>query len=198
MFNFWHISKKNRKTFYNYRTGKQLSVFPRLLLMCILSVLLAYFLFKPTDDFLNGILTVQSILVGFSFSVLFFLISNDKYLIKIDDAAEIKIRKERLNVISDELFYNISYFNFIAVMSVIVILLLLLPAIHIEKDNMVLQSIEPDLLETLKLIKVVLIKFARFILYILILESMFTFLRSVGRVSYYFGKKLELQSLIKT
>ena len=88
-------------------------------------------LLKPIEsDVIGSILTVQSILMGFSFSVLFFLMSGNNRQSKDDEAIETKNKIRRLNKLSKELFFNVSYFNFLAIFSVLFSLVLLLPTVN--------------------------------------------------------------------
>lgn len=199
MANLGSIISKNNKTFYDYRTEKTQSVAPRLFLSIIISILLAVMFSAVDESFINAILTVQSILVGFSFSVLFFLLSGAE--IKIITAASIEQQQKvkKLKILSEELFYNVSYYNLIAISSVLVALLYLLPDIdkNSKTSTMVIEGIISttgikDVLSWFSMIAAWIEIAIRFSLYFLIIESMYTFWRTVRRVSFFFAEKLSL------
>ena len=76
MFNVRSIIANNNRTFYNYRTDERFSIVPRIIIFVFISAAVALSNFIRPSDFLSAVLAVESILVGFSFSVLFFLLSN--------------------------------------------------------------------------------------------------------------------------
>ena len=197
MFNFIQIAKNNRQTFYDYDSGSPKPVSPRMLLLALVALLFSTTSYANSGEFLNAALTVQSILVGFSFSVLFFLLSEGGTLSRKPDSLESEIVNEKLERLSKEIFYNVSYFNMVAVGSVLLALILLLPTFNFSSWQSVFQPAIAMITNTLNQYSTTLEwvvwgiqRSLWFMFYLLVLESMYTFVRTVGRVSYYFNKKI--------
>lgn len=197
MNNILDIVKRNNSTFYDNRSDKRVSIFPRILLLALLGLLLSWILGTPSDEVVSSVITVQSILVGFGFSVLFFLVSSAKEDLSASATIENKLRKERLNKLSDELFFNISYYNLATFFS---LLLALLFAFDIAPMKLISLSFVNsfDFLETTKDRLEISVKYFHHLLiaifYFILLESIFTFYRIVVRVNFYFDQKRKLTS----
>lgn len=199
MANLKNIISKNNKTFYDYQTEKVQSIAPRLAFTGAVSVLLAVMFSAIDDSFVNAVLTVQSILVGFSFSVLFFLLSGAEIKSVTEGSIEQKQKVKKLKTLSEELFYNVSYYNLVAISSVLVALLYLLPDMDRSSKipTMVLKLVtsmagSQDVLSWFSSIGTWVEVAVRFILYFLVIEGMYTFWRTVRRVSFFFAEKLSL------
>jgi len=180
-----NIISKNNKTFYDYRTKKVQSIWLRLFFTVIISMFLTFMFSAIDNSFIDAVLTVQSILVGFSFSVLFFLLSGAKIKSVNEGSIEQGQKVKKLKTLSEELFYNVSYYNLVAILSVLVSLLYLLP----EMDS---SRIPTMVLEYFKLIYTWVEIIIRAIFYFLVIESMYTFWRTVNRASFFFTEKLSL------
>ena len=199
MANLKNIIRKNNDTFYDYQTEKAQSIAPRLAITGAVSILLAVIFSAIDDSFVNAVLTVQSILVGFSFSVLFFLLSGAEIKSVTEGSIEQKQKVKKLKTLSEELFYNVSYYNLVAISSVLVALLYLLPDMD---QNAKIPTMVLDLLTSVTGSQDVLSLFSsvaawievvdRFGLYFLVIEGMYTFWRTVRRVSFFFAEKLSL------
>lgn len=149
-------------------------------------------------DVLSATITVQAILIGFSFSVMFFLVqdasdkSNEKF--KQPDcnySLEKQLDNEQINLLSKELFWNISYFNVISFLSLVVALAMMLPNIFgnvfklFSKMNFLNIDWQPFVM-TVNISAFI----AQWIFFLLITESAFTFVRTVGRVSFLFEQRM--------
>ena len=199
MANLKNIISKNNKTFYNYQTEKAQSIAPRLAVTGVVSILLAVMFSAIDEAFVNAVLTVQSILVGFSFSVLFFLLSGAEIKSLKEGSIEKKQKVNKLITLSEELFYNVSYYNLVAISSVLVALLYLLPDMDQNSKifTMVLGFVtsmagSQDVLSWLSFVPSWTEIAVRFVLYFLVIEGMYTFWRTVRRISFFFAEKLSL------
>lgn len=194
------IVRNNNATFYNYRTGAPSPVWRRVALTMFGALLLTIPFHAGLSTFLGSVATAQSILVGFSFNVLFFLVSSSNIAAPFDGGSlEKKLKQDKLRILSNELFYNVSYFNFVAIGSVLVSLSLLLPApslnwirvaISAYADAEYLASISGIWAKLREAIAIALV----FLFYFLMLESFLTFYRTAVRVSFFFGEKLKYDS----
>ncbi|WP_299287440.1 hypothetical protein [uncultured Tateyamaria sp.] len=200
MSNFRDIIRNHNATYYDYDTGDQKPVWLRYVLVAFGSIGLVLICETVPSEMLGALLTVQSILIGFSFSVMFFLLSGSLPTIADNGSIEAGLKKEKLAKLARELFYNVSYFNVIALVSVLLSLLLLLPSIDVDalvewiKKRSVLtfwteaswRSFFATVIDWLK-------PALEFMLYATLLESLTSFARTVGRVSFYFERKLNTE-----
>lgn len=200
MFNLIEIVKKNRATFYNYSTGDKSNILLSYFLKSFIAVFFASLFIIPSNNFLNATLTISAILLGFSFNVLFYLLSSNKLFIdEEDDSIEIKLKKEKINKLSNELFYNVSYFNIITLLVILTALIFFLFDTGFSYFVLYLSELEliRSLLCNLKpytsYISSTVLWFYRVLFYFLIIESFYSFGRAIGRMSFYFQKKIELQ-----
>lgn len=131
MFNIESIIRNNNATFYDFDTRKRRSQKPKIVVLTALSVALAVLCPKVSDNLLAGFLAVQSILLGFTFNVMFFLVGHNEDQASRPQSIEGQLRTERINTLYHELFYNVSYFNLVAVASIIVATILLLPTMEV-------------------------------------------------------------------
>lgn len=192
------IIKRNNDTFYDYRSKKGKSPHARLLVFVIIATIVATFFNDLGDGFLNAVLAVQSILVGFSFSVLFFLVSGSIALNEAEYSREKKYRVERLNTLATELFYNVAYYNTVAIGSVVVALLFLLPNLSVfpslASSSVVQAMIGSISASTYDQIVDFVSRVLTFIFAFLFTDSIFTFFRIVRRVNFFFSEKLSLKT----
>ncbi|TIX89280.1 hypothetical protein [Rhizobium sp. P44RR-XXIV] len=184
------IIANNNATFYNYRTGSRIRVWPRMLLFAAVSPPLAFLLTDKLTDFINSINTVASILLGFGFSVLFYIASSREDQSPSTASLEQKNRAHRVNELSRELFHNVSYFVMTASAGLAFAMIVIAPEAqgdwftkqalpYLEK----LTSRAPDYLWWLSLV-------IRSLFFFLIIEAAYTFARIVGRVNFLFEEKL--------
>lgn len=199
MFSVWSIVSANNATFYEYNTNHKISIRPRLFVEVAISATVAIILDKEFKDFLNGVITVQAILIGFSFSVMFFLMSaagvRASRVLAEPMSLEAQLREEKLENLSREIFHNVAYFNLVAMACLAIALVILLPNgsdviwiflktlkvdwfNHISRPyGAVLAVVEPGV---------------RAAFLFLLIESAYSFARTTGRVNYLFGKRLEI------
>ncbi|GGB21855.1 hypothetical protein [Allosediminivita pacifica] len=191
------IVRRNNSTFYDNRSGKKKSVVARTLLFVTLSLISSWVLGTPSDTVVSAVITVQSILVGFGFSVIFFLVSSERENEDGANGIEDRIRRKRLNTLSDELFFNISYYNVVTFFSVTLSLLF---AFNIDgvssfaggvvADLDIQGGVKDNLRQYVEWAHHILIAFLFFVL----LESVFTFYRIVIRVNFFFDQKRKVKS----
>jgi hypothetical protein len=196
MGNFPEIWRRNRDTFYDDRDGSPSAVWPRLLVEALLSALLALLLATPTSDFIDSVITVQSILVGFAFSVLFFIVSSDRVTDIPGPSLENKARLARLNKLSDELFYNVSYYTAVNVVSLMIALSFRFPGLS-NFGNTILEfdmssMVSPFLKAKVDNLLILTGYIYEFFFFLLLIESGYTFYRIVVRVNFYFTEKRRL------
>lgn len=184
------IISNNNDTFYNFRTGARLRTWPRILGSLIVSPVAAFLLTDNLTDFINSINTVASILIGFGFSVLFYIASGNESAASHDASLERRNRTERINALSKELFHNVSYFVMMASAALAFSMIVIAPEAQGEwlaKQAMpFLEKITPragDYLWWAGLL-------VRSCFFFLIIEAGYTFGRIVGRVNFLFEQKL--------
>jgi hypothetical protein len=192
MFNIGDIIKKDAATYYDYNSGNPKRRLKTIVSFFILSILAGFSIRVAPTDFLSGALSAQSILVGFSFNVLFYLVANRLTAPGAFSSIEHELRFERLSKLSDEVFDNVTYFNVVAIASALLSLALLLFGSEDCADNIRrLANSGAGLLG----IPLIVLRWAEWAiaslsltaLVFLLLESVYTFLRAVGRVRFYFG-----------
>jgi hypothetical protein len=192
MFNVVDIIKKDAATYYDYNSGNPTRRYKTMLAFAALAILAGFAIQVAPSDFLSGALSAQSILVGFSFNVLFYLVANRLTTPSTFSSIEHELRFERLSKLSDEVFDNVTYFNVVAIASALLSLALLLFGSEDCAENLRrLANAGAELIG----IPLVALRWAEWLiaslsltaLVFLLLESVYTFLRAVGRVRFYFG-----------
>lgn len=191
------IVRNNNATFYNYNTGKPVKRWRSIAVVCVLACCFSVLFRNELGSFFGSVAAAQSILVGFSFSVMFFLLSSEVVTAPNDAASlEKKQKYEKLNKLCEELFYNVSYFNLVAIACVIVSLFLMLPPPAFG----ILSQFAGDLSgvdvgsafsQFWSHAKFVTQSSLLFLFYLLMLESFSAFYRTALRVSYFFEQKLK-------
>ncbi len=192
MFSIVDIVRRDAATYYQGEPSNPLSRSKTLCGFTALSLLLGFLVVTPSSDFLTGALSAQAILVGFSFNVLFYLVANRLTTPASFNGIEHELRFERLSTLSDEVFDNVTYFNLVAICSAIAALVLLLIGSQSFDGN--LNRIASFITDRANIDRTFL-SWAKWvssaiglsILIFLIAESVYTFLRAVGRVRFYFG-----------
>lgn len=197
MFELWKIVEENRATFYDYSTNVRHNLW-RSRIVKFLTAAVASFLFsKMSEQFLGAVLTVYSILIGFSFNVLFQLISFDGVRKAAGQSLETEAKLDRLQMLSNELFYNVSYFNVISIILVIFTLcyfLVYLPqpsAVYALAQSII--SVSERVQEWFTCTMAVGKFMIRVGFYFLLFESVYSFLRTISRLSHFFKLKMDLQ-----
>lgn len=83
-----------------------------------LGVIAAYLTQRPSDDALNAILTAVSIIAGFTFSTLIFLVDH-KFVVQSDpDSLEQESFQRKIDRLADSSFNILFYFNVVALLVV--------------------------------------------------------------------------------
>lgn len=184
------IIANNNATFYNYRTGGRFRIWPRIALFILISPPLAFLLTNNLTDFINSINTVLSILLGFCFSVLFYIASSKEDQISPQASLEKKNRIDRINALSKELFHNVSYFVMTASAGLAFAMIVIAPEANSDwfsKQALpYLEKITPDVSDYLWWINLGI----RSVFFFLIIEAGYTFSRVVGRVNFLFEEKI--------
>lgn len=181
---------RNQETFYNFDTKERRPTWRRLALTVLVAVALAVGFQEQSAEFLTAVLSAQSILVGFSFSVMFYILNGTEIIIE-GDSLEAELRNERLTQLGKELFYNVSYFNLVAVACVIAALLLLAGMdydgpISSIRSQWFFGSLGSDMQRISSLVR----PFLYGVFYFLLVESIYTFIRTTTRVTFYFERRL--------
>lgn len=165
-------------------------------LICVVVTVLSLFFNEISLDFLAAVLAVQSILAGFGFNVLVFLTTNKSIPIPPSAKIERKLKIARVNDLGKEIFYNISYFNTIALLSIATALVLATTKAfcgndifgwwtkryHLSNLGMILYD------ATLFAVP----RVGAAALYLFIILAVMTFMRLINRSTYYFEQKIAL------
>lgn len=197
MFNISTIVDGNRSSFYDYRTNSPRRTWPLQVLFLACAIICGFLINGDMQNLLNGVITVQSILIGFSFTVMFFLVSKDGDATSgVSGYIEDKLKEKRIKKLSRELFYNISYFNITAIFCVAAAVLLMVPA---KSDfiwycvHLVPKVFREWILGAYAYISMPFIALAKSFFFFFLFESSFSFVRTSGRVAHLFEEKLPPQ-----
>jgi hypothetical protein len=186
----WSIISENNATFYNYRTGGRVRIWPRIILFLLASPAIALVVTDNLTDFVNSINTVTSILLGFGFSVLFYIASGNEDRALSEESLEKKNKLERINKLSKELFHNVSYFVMTASAGLAVAMIVIAPDAHGDwfatHAVPLLKRAVSDPLAYAWWVEL----FIRSLFFFLLIESAYTFARVVGRVNFLFEERL--------
>lgn len=190
---------KNAKTFYNYRTGAVHSLRSRYVAFVLIALLLSIVFGSRSDNLYLGVITAQSILAGFGFNVMISLAFNRNIRVAPNVSIERADKIKTVNRLARELFYNVAYFNAIALGSIVIsVLLLLVPAFWsgwpLAIRTMLSQVLPNDtnVIWWLKQVGGSIRRIAIFALYLFVIESFATFVRAVQRASHYFENRIKL------
>jgi hypothetical protein len=200
MFSILAIINRNIQTYYDFATDKQISIIPSLIVKLSVSFLVSLFIGGINPNFLSATISSYAVLTGFSFSIIFFLISSPKYAHNKNDASlERALRSQKLNKIKEELFYNISYFNISAIFVIIFALLLSLLQSHTrysipEFVNQIDRQNYHSWLIHLNQLKHLFFFVVHLFFYFLVFESLVTLLRVMARVNFYFQERIKLET----
>jgi hypothetical protein len=195
VFNVRQIVRNNNATFYDFDTRESRSQKPRIIQTFIVAAFAAILCPEVSDNLLAGYLAVQSILLGFTVNVMFFLLGNRDKPTASPTSIEGELRVERLGTLYQELFYNVSYFNMLAVASIIVATVLLLPQPTVPSFMQGLPYVEAYVAwlrdsTTPDTIGDVVRGLAMFVFYAIAIEVVFSISRIIGRTSFYFERKM--------
>lgn len=196
MLNIISLFRENAKTFYVIRQDGSkdvISLSARYVSLILISVIVALLSKASNDNILAGIITAQSILMGFAFNVMVYISSQDALKLDISGFREDKLKAKRLNDLADEIFYNLAYYIAISLLSVVFCLIWM----TIRSDNTLYEfalrgaaRISRPLIDS---------AFAtanwtwRFLLFFATFESLLAFGRLVRRVTFHFRERRVLQ-----
>jgi hypothetical protein len=152
---------------------------------------LAFLLTEHLTDFINAINTVASILLGFGFSVLFFIASSKIEVEDSSDSLEKKNRVSRLNQLSKELFHNVSYFVLTSFAALASSMLVIAPEAHGDWFATHALPIMKKWISNPSAYVWWLNFTVRAAFFFLIVEAGYTFARIVNRVNFLFEEKLK-------
>ncbi len=192
MFSILDIVRRDAATYYEYDSNNRVGRGKTLGVFAIFAVLVGAAVGDASNDFLAGALSAEAILVGFSFNVLFYLVANRLTKPATYASIEHELRFERLSKLSDEVFDNVTYFNLVAISSAIAALALLLIGsdgfnANLHKIAAFLECRTRITREALSWANSIVRSIGLAVLVFLLAESIYTFLRAVGRVRFYFG-----------
>ena len=200
LYNIIEISKRNRETFRDSATGKLTPVLGRQSLFVFLSILFGISIKNNLNDFLAGVLTFQSILIGTSFSVMFFMASSFSNDYRegegiSDTLRENALRREKVDIVVRELFANVSYFNVVAIACAIFSIALMSPQINFlylfDIISIFINFDYNDIVSrNVQMFVSYLSLLVRVIFFLLLIESAFSFGRIVIRVNFLFRSKV--------
>lgn len=192
------IVVENARTFYNFRTGKSRGLWLRYATIVTVASALSWAFYLRSDNLYMSLIAAQSILVGFSFNVMIFLASNPNIKIAANASLERKRKIDKLNKLSRELFYNLSYYNVIAILSVITSLIFLLVPMGGDLSPLISRALvslgaeEGVAIHTSGWIFYSSRWLLLFFLYFSVVDSIASFFRIIQRASYYFESKMAL------
>lgn len=170
----------------------------------VIGAILAALIFSViTEDMIDAILVIYSILIGFSFNILFYLLSMNRLSHEENESIERELKVKKLNKLKEELFHNVSYFNIISISLILlaIILLFFYPYdFETLSQSRMLENFFNQTLESsfdwryhIDLAVSVIKTLFRAVFYYVLIESFYSFLRTTGRVTFYFEEKLALQ-----
>lgn len=165
-------------------------------LVCVVVAVLSIFFNDISLDFLAAVLAVQSILAGFGFNVLVFLTTNKSIPIPPTAKIERKLKIARVNDLGKEIFYNISYFNTIALLSIATALALATTKAFCGNEIFAWWAKRYHLSDLGRIVYEVALFVAPRVgaaaLYLFIILAVMTFMRLINRSTYYFEQKIAL------
>jgi hypothetical protein len=199
------IIEKNNATFYTFRdrqgtkgqSGLQVS-WSRYLLVLSISFLIWLLGVFTSEKVLTSIISVQSILIGFGLTVMFYIVSTTTPKIEgqqLNDVPDPNIENGlKLRLIADmqrELFENISYFMLIAVVSLVFALLILVERPMFDVADLNAKSAQVFVIKIYAIIHSVLANVVSILFVFSVVESTLTFCRVALRLNILFAKKLD-------
>jgi uncharacterized membrane protein len=176
------IWKSDRESYYDFTTKELASVWPRYLTIIIFSAILAFLIAYPDGDFLQTLVSALAVLLGFSFGAQFLLVDRDFVPDGVIESIEDEAIKIKIKMLARELFDNIAFFNLMCLAAIAVSCSLLLSLeIPIFIQEIINYEIQYKLIYIIKMI-------GKFLLFVFLIETVWTFLRLLGRVNYLFHK----------
>ncbi|MDX2209638.1 MAG: hypothetical protein SFV20_04680 [Sphingopyxis sp.] len=121
--NIFEIIINHNKTFYNFRTNESRRPIYRYFIVVIISLFTAFFGSDFDGAIRETIITSFSILLGFGFSVIFYLGVDNNALKNESGHLEDELKNEKINKVRRELFFNVAYFNITALLTIFIIII---------------------------------------------------------------------------
>ena len=202
----WKIYQDNASTFYDYRTNRKQNQWRKKAAIVALATVGATLTPVQSLEVLSATITVQAILIGFSFSVMFFLVQDaaisrtttstspaDRSRVEGELSLEAQLDEEQVRLLSKELFWNISYFNLVAFASLVFALMLMLPNVWANIGDS-FDGPPAPVAAYFRDLAAVSSFAAQWSFALLMLESGYTFVRTVGRVNFLFEQRMGRQA----
>jgi len=199
MYNIISIVRKNNETFFDHRADRHIPQRYRYVMQLLFAILLSIITFETIESSLSSIVTFLSILLGFSFSVLFFIVSSERARTSGLESLEEKERSNKLNSISDEIFYNISYLSIISVLSITLGLIISI-SISISLNSLYRisenfsQHYNDEVIDSIHNIisngAEILFLLIKSFFFFLLIEVVFTFIRIIIRIMAFFERRM--------
>ncbi|PHJ74352.1 hypothetical protein VF07_37820, partial [Nostoc linckia z6] len=188
MYSLSQIASDHFGTFYNYKTNARHRVWPRYCVFIVMSVAFVALFNNGGKEFLDGAVTVQAVLIGFSFNVIFYFASRDRAPTARDSSIEAGLRQERLARLEKEIFFSVMYYNVVAVFCIIMALVMMISLTPQGFVAFVSKQISNDYSDLIITVcghaKVILLKLVQFLFYLALIEGLYTFVRTVMRIGY--------------
>lgn len=196
MSDFFQLFAKNAHTFYRIRqdgSREQQGLYFRYILILFLSIFISFLSNADNDNIMIGIITAQSIIMGFAFSVLVYISSQDALKIDASKFRETKKKALDLNTLAEEIFVNISYFIVLTVYSILISIMW----IAVKSGSIVVDFVQSiHLSNDFHIIAIVIVRSSSFtmkmLMFFLAIESFAVFLRLVRRIIYHFDERKKL------
>ena len=170
--------RANASTFYDLPTGRKHSLWLRYLCIFGFGAVLQWCGFRPSPDSLDALITVLGVLLGFGYSVQFYLAGTSLPEIARDDYLEDVGDKRLLSRTSSEVYDNVVYLNYAILMG-------LLPPFSLTVTM-------PEFLLEPAWIKDVMVNVGGAATWVLALEVFATFYRVLARSSFFFSERRRL------
>jgi hypothetical protein len=182
---YYVIHEDGSKSFHSLRN--------RYALIFLTSLAISLIPTTINEGMVTGVITAQSILMGFAFNVMVYISSQDA--LKVDSAGfrEDKAKFSRLNELADEIFYNLSYYIALALLSVILCVWWFVVSAgnsaYVFVSSVALHIDQPWI-EVLPSVGSWLVRFG---LLVTTFESILTFSRLIRRVTFHFKERRKAQ-----
>ncbi len=149
---------------------------------------------KVDSDFIDNALTIYAILIGFSFNILFFLLSVTKKEKITTNFLEDQNKAKKIHKLGKELFHNVSYFNLVSISLILIAITYnLCKGYETEILSYVSKYVSDEYSKSLRCVASYT---QNTIFYALLVESTYTFIRTLSRVSFYFDKKIKFEETL--
>ena len=203
MSNFWEILKNDDATYYEWRDNevcKKTTVWHycifRVLIFSILAILFVIFGDFLENDALEALTSMLSILIGFSVTVLFYIMStfeadqkevhSEKKALNQTGNYEKLARLEDRNKMRKEIFANVNYFVLIAVLCLLSSILAAIPSISNREMAELLGKSHFQAIFSLSLVRDFGVRLNEFVLVFLLVAAVHSFIRFTKRIAFLF------------